>query len=93
MGAHRVKRMASHLCPHSAAALSSRAHVSVPPGSSPRPPSHLDHLLEQNDDGSLKSHELEELERLELEAAAHKDYHHAALLCAHIRPTPSVVSD
>lgn len=80
MGLRRVRRLASHLCPRPAAALSSRAHVSVPEGSSPRPPSRLSGLLAQNDDGTIMDHELEELERLELEAAARKDYRHATLL-------------
>ena len=80
MGLRRVRRLASHLCPRPAAALSSRAHVSVPEGSSPRPPSRLSHLLAQHDDGTIMDHELEELERLELEAAARKDYRHATLL-------------
>jgi hypothetical protein len=69
----------------SASSWFSPSHVSdrgdgQPKPGSPRPPSRLPRKLRQHDDGSVLAEDLVELERLEFEAAARRDYRQATLL-------------
>lgn len=93
---NRLQKLALQLCPCSPLSavatvavaattatttwMLSQSHVSIPAGSSPRPRSCLPRLLQQDDDGIVVAEDFAELERLELSAAAVRDYHQAALM-------------
>lgn len=95
--ARRIRRLVAQLPREAAASSGSPAHVSVPAGSSPRPPvRHLPRLLRQRDDGSVEAEDLEQLRRLELAAAARRDYNEAMLLrgtAEALRPRPALARE